>query len=882
LAFEAVETAQRALRARFSLPALFNAALSLERLGLRARAAAAWRSYLEQDPRSGWAQEAAGRLDQLDRQAREARAEAEHFAKPEFELDALGRNPWADRQFGERTLLARWGERTLAADRTGAAAALAESDAVASTLTAGGRRLLEASVAVIREAERTADQVRLNRLARGHVVFVRAFRLRRSERSSEANSLLGAAIDDLHAAGSPFELRARLLRAVSSPDPDWTELQLVERVGREKGFSALVAEAKCQAAYWMSLEGRLAAALDAYEDAGRGFATLGEREISAVVAVMRAEIFDAMGNETSALGELALALAGVPLTSDAWNRYSIYVVAASATTGSFRRSAVELRREAAEVCRDLPERPLCAVDSLLWVARLALDGDVAGDAFLRADQLLAVMPDSDGKQRTGIDLEAARAQWLGGETRPANDQERAVDLLADAAQRYKDRGLVPSAARTHAEEARVLERLGRGADSAAEYREALRTFRFWDETDRAHALGAERLPPDLRAVYERLLDLELDTAGGAPSRAAFLLAEEMHDRLAPRRVKTSVVASNADLEQLIVEVPTGTAIVEYALGNGRATAWIVEGGRLDQVVLTPSAGLAKRIRAIAAIRDLDGWKRRTSGLFRELLAPVMSHLAAGTVRLVVIPDGDLYDLPFRALWDAASGLYLDEELTVALAPSMRQALIDTDRRPRQARGSLAGLSLGFTRFASDLGLSPLARAGEEAAAVQAIYGDGHSACMVSDWESFRRCAPQAEVIHLATHAAADSTSSGTWLAFPRETVNLDRLWRELPELPSRPLVVLSSCQSAATAGGGEGLGGLARPFLASGARAVVGTLWRIDDNEAASVFPALHRAYRKSGNAALALREAREVLTEWRSRPWVWGGCVAIAGVEAP
>jgi tetratricopeptide (TPR) repeat protein len=880
-ALGAVDAAQSAVRAHPSPPALFNAALSLERMGLRSRAAASWRQYLEQDPRSGWAQEAANRLDRLEHEAPEGRIEAELFARPEFELGALGRNPWADRQFGER-LLARWGERTLAGEKSGAEAALTMAEMVASTLTAGGGRLLAASAAAIREAERARDGARLGQLARGHEAFEKGFWLRRSEHSAAAYRLLSTAVADLHSAATPFELRARLLRAASSPEPDWAEIQFVENKGREGGFVSLVAEGRLQAAYRMSLEGRLQASLDAYAEAEGQFSALGEQELEAVTAARRAELFDAVGNEVSALGELSRALAGAPMAADPWNRYSIYVVAAGATTGGFRRSAVELRREAADICREMPERPLCAIDSLLWVARLTPDAEVAGDALTRAEPFLAVVANSDGKERTAIDLTAARAQWLGGETRSRDEQGEASDLFADAAERYQAHGLAPSAARARAERARILERLGRSAEAAAGFRDALRTFRLWDQTDRFSAEGVEkRLPPELRSVYERLLNLELTSAGNVPSRGAFLLAEEMHDRLAPRRATHFKAARDADLNRWIAAVPAGTAIVAYALVGGQATAWIVEGGRFDQVTLAPRAWLDKRIRATAEIRDLDTWKRHTGALFEELLTPVMARLAAGTDRLVVIPDADLYDLPFRALWDAASGRYFDEELTVALAPSVSRALIPPEHKPPVSpRHLLAELSMGFTRFASDLGLRPLKRAGEEADAVRAIYGGRPEACTANDWQSFRRCAPRSGVIHLATHAAADSTPTGTWLAFPSETVTLGRLWQELPDLPAHPLVVLSSCQSAATAGGGEGLGGLARPFLARGARAVVGTLWKIEDDDASSLFPAFHRAYRQSGDAALALRESREILPQWRDRPWVWGAEVAISGIK--
>lgn len=878
--FEALEAIERSLHLRSSLPALFNAAITLERLGLHAGAIAAWQRYLDEDSRSGWAQEAADRLGSLQRDVPPGRAVADLLASPETETSAFGRNPWADRQWGERTLLGRWAERALAGDRAGAEAALAEAETIASALTgAGGGRLLAASAAAIREAERSPDRTRLARLARGHLEFARAFRLQRSERSGEAHELAGQAIDDLRAAGSPFELRARLLRAASSVEAAWSDLQLVEQAASEAGFLSLAAEARREAAYRMSLEGRLVAALDAYDDARRRFVELGEHEMAAVLAAMRAQIYAATGNERLAMAELARALGGAPAVSDPWNRYSIHVVAAGTIAGEFRWTAVAVRREAAAACHELPERPLCVVDSLLAVAHLAPDAGLAAESLARAMALVAGVPASDGRERTAIDLAAAQAQWLSGPERSAGDLEQAAELYAAATRRYQARALVPSAVRARVQRAGILERLGDPAGSAAEYREALRALRLWDRTDRFRPENAEqRVPPELRTVYERLLDLDVGAAGDLPSRGAFLLSEEMRDRLAPRRSAELVLPRDADLDRWLAALPAGTAVVEYALTSRRATAWILAGGRLEQVALAPGAGLAERLRRLASERDLPAWKHGTGALFRELVSPVLARLPAGTRRLVVVPDADLHGLPFRALWDAASGRYLDEELAVSLAPSVGVVTAAQEHRPPSSmRGSLPVLSVGFADFAPDLGLGRLPRAVEEAAAVNAVYGGDARACPVADWESLRRCAPRADVIHLATHAAAAPTPSGSWLALPRETVSLDRLWSELPELPARPLIVLSSCQSIATAAGGEGLGGLARPFLASGARAVVGTLWEIADEEAAALFSALHRAYRRSGDAVEALRAARELLPGWRERPWVWGGVEVVS-----
>jgi CHAT domain len=868
-AFEGIEAAQRSLQLESSPLALFNRALALEQCGLRTRAATAWRQYLDQEARSGWTEEATQRLDRLNR---EASAPAH-----------LAQNRWASRQRGERLLLSHWAEQTLAGHASEAAAALEEAEALASTLPAGGGRLLAASVAAIRDAEGSADLARRNRLARGHRAYGSAFSSWRQEQRKAAQTLLDDAIQDLHSAGSPFELCARVLRARVTAEPDWAELRQLDAAAQQRGFPSIVAEVRWLMAYRMSAGGRLEKAVDAYRDAQERFNALDEREVSVVTAALIAELLDALGRSQDSASELAAALSAGHWVADPWNRYSIYVVAASTAAARFSRAAVELRIEAADACGDLPERPLCAVDSWLWVAALTPDAGLAGYALHRAGELLRKAPESGGKERTKIDLATARARWLAADDRSAEEWEEAEELYGEAAASYDAKGQGVSAARARAARARILGRLERPEEATAEYQSGLSTFRRWDQGDRFRPENAERRSPrELREVYENLIAIELSTDGGGPYPDAFLLSEEMRDRLAPRRSVRLWLPGKDDLSRFKAAVPPGTAIIEYAILGQRAIAWSLAGGRLEATLLMPRAPLGPQIRSLTEEYDSEAWRRVSGALFEDLLTPVLARLPARTERLILIPDSELYGLPFRALWNPASGRYLDEDFTVTLAPSVRQVLgFGEGRRVSPAPPGRAVLSLGFNEFDPSLGLEPLPQAAEEAAVVREIYGGtAADVCLATDWTGFRRCAAQAGVLHLATHASADSTQSDwTWLAFERETVSLDRLWQELPGLPRRPLVVLSACQSVAASGGGEGLGGLARPFLANGARAVIGTLWRIDDQDAANIFPAFHRAYRESGDAAVALRTMREGLSGWPEKPWVWGA-VEIVSIE--
>lgn len=867
-ALEAVDAAAQADHLEPSAPARFNLALALERLNIRVRAIAAWQRYLDLDSSSSWAEEAEHQLSELKAAVAKTQASPQLPATAAASATDFPGNPWARRQLGERVLLTRWADRTLAHQPADAEAALAQAEKLAASLSQEGGRLLTASIAAIREAEQSGDQERLDHLAHGHQAFGQAFLRWREERAVEARALIAEAIRNLQVARTPFDLRARVLQAWMVEEPDWEELRKISDEGEAGGFAAIVAEERRIAAYRMTLQGRLEAAADEYQDSQQRFSALGEDEAGAILSVLHTELLDALGRDRESSAEFVAALSAGPEMADPADRYTTYVVAASAALSQFSHAAVELRLEAADACSGLPERPLCTVDSWLQVASLTPDADVAKDALRQAGALLPNVPASDGKARTEIDLTMARARWLGRDGHADREREGAADLYADAAKRYELRRLAVLSADARGRRARLLKEIGRPKEAIAEYRSALRTFRLWDQSDRFRPENAEkRSPAAVRDIYENLIGTELDLAGSGVSQTAFLLSEEMRDRLAPRRIVEIRLPTLADIPRFVAAVPPGTAVVEYAIFGGRAAAWILAGGRIDQVILTPPERFGESIASLETERNLENWKRTTSELYLAFLAPIVNRLPTGTDRLIIVPDSQLYSLPLRALWNPVAGRYLDEDFQISLVPSVRQILgIDGDRF---SESRPAVLSLGFSKFLTHLHLPDLPNAEGEAASVLDQYGLRSNPCSVNDWESFRRCAPQADVIHLATHATANPDSS--WLAFPGETVSIERVWKELPELPRHPVIVLAACQSVAAANGGEGLGGLARPFLASGARMVVGSLWEVNDKAGQRFFQEFHRAHRRLGDVKEALREARGHLEGWEEAPWAWG-----------
>jgi CHAT domain-containing protein/tetratricopeptide (TPR) repeat protein len=230
--------------------------------------------------------------------------------------------------------------------------------------------------------------------------------------------------------------------------------------------------------------------------------------------------------------------------------------------------------------------------------------------------------------------------------------------------------------------------------------------------------------------------------------------------------------------------------------------------------------------------------------------------------IVIIPDGPLYKVPFAALRDPDTKQYLSETKRIRLAPSITTLKLLTDL-PNDLYSKKGALVIGDPSVGKvmldgeEIDMPPLEGAHIEAIVIAnrldvtpLIGKDATKSAVIEKLQQ------GVSVVHIAAHG---SLSKATIMLAPSEETRATKIPEENDYMLTMAdvqkaqvraqLVVLSCCHSGRGEIRAEGVVGMCRAFLASGARAVVASLWAIDD-DATLDFMSLFYFYLKRGNSA--------------------------------
>ncbi len=348
----------------------------------------------------------------------------------------------------------------------------------------------------------------------------------------------------------------------------------------------------------------------------------------------------------------------------------------------------------------------------------------------------------------------------------------------------------------------------------------------------------------------------------------------------------------------------GDALVEYALGEDSSFLFVVTRSGLAVRRLAPAREIVDQARRARAHLQRPG--RRTLArllpalrrLYALLVAPAEDLLAAHQ-RLVIVPDGELFYLPFEALIDEGE-THLLTRWSVAYVPSA-SVLAGLQSAPRRRRQELAP-GVRFVAFA-DPAMPPDGASGppqrpswswrrlpgsrREAESIGGLFGAGESLLFLgaaATEGSLKRDARvrEAEYLHFASHALLDETGAAyaALLLAPGDAEDGLLQLHEVFDLElAAELVVLSGCETAL--GGeveGEGLIGLSRAFFYAGAKRTLVTLWQVADRSTAELMADFYARSVAGATTAAALREAklRQLNSDHRKHPYYWAPFVLV------
>ncbi|HEY8105237.1 MAG TPA: CHAT domain-containing protein, partial [Gemmatimonadales bacterium] len=353
----------------------------------------------------------------------------------------------------------------------------------------------------------------------------------------------------------------------------------------------------------------------------------------------------------------------------------------------------------------------------------------------------------------------------------------------------------------------------------------------------------------------------------------------------------------ADLQAAIPD--SATALLEYATGRGAqpTTLFVVTRSEVRAFPLPPLDSLLPSVeRFIAAIQGETPDSVLGDRLGTTLLGPAITALPPGVTRLVLVPDDALHRVPFPAL--RLRGRYLVERFALTQAPSAALAVDLWSRAPHAGRRRV--LALGdptfprdnpslppatrahFAAFSERGGLPPLPASADEARFAASLF-PGSEIRLGRDASAAALRHTRLDgfsIVHLATHALVDEAALGrsaiVLAAGGGEDGFLDA--GDLAQLRlDADLVVLSGCGTAlGVIVGGEGIRGLTAPLLQAGARAVVGTLWPIGDQSAATFVGAFYRALGTGAATTDALRAAQLARLREGVAPRSWAGFLVV------
>jgi len=381
--------------------------------------------------------------------------------------------------------------------------------------------------------------------------------------------------------------------------------------------------------------------------------------------------------------------------------------------------------------------------------------------------------------------------------------------------------------------------------------------------------------------------------------------------------KISNIASPCRVEQIQQLLNKNTALIEYFLGENQTIMFLITKTEFCVFPLPSRNEIESSIRAFLKILSDPpkvefNWFLAAKRIYNELIFPAERKIKNVIGNLIIIPDGILYYLPFETLVRSINGKpteegYLIKDYRISYAPS--SSILFFLSRIHHENSSPKGLLAFGNPFYSfsvpaklkkqninikvlkdvylntDFAFSSLPYSGREIIKISKYFPREKRDIFINKdakEEVIKEISLiDYRIIHFACHALLDEKfpfRSGLVLSFDEDSREDGFLQvREIYSLKlNTDLVVLSACQ---TGKGkleiGEGILGFPRIFFYAGAKSVLFSLWKINDESTALFMNYFYYYLSQENEKAKALRLAKLKMIESKfCHPFYWAAFV--------
>jgi len=341
--------------------------------------------------------------------------------------------------------------------------------------------------------------------------------------------------------------------------------------------------------------------------------------------------------------------------------------------------------------------------------------------------------------------------------------------------------------------------------------------------------------------------------------------------------------SQHDIESAILPLDSiqkgldgNTAILEYV--DEERVAIITR----SKIEFAPSRFVnVHELRSAIANSNFKEYKQLAYKIYVEGFQPTTQYLQ-GVTKLVIIPSGDNILCPFEALltdttncisFSDCKSKYLINRYTFEYAFS---STLWMKGKTKNQQPSLNLFAPGYTKnatlkFNDDLAID----------LAKEFDGKCFGNCVATKSQFISLASGSNDILHLALHGYANLESPElSKLTFYGEDDTSALGLADIEKLQIHsPLVVLAACKThEGKRYGGEGLLNFSRSFALAGARAIISTLWSVDDRATSIILGSFYKYLDDGQDKAQALHQAKldylKKCSKDESSPLYWSGII--------